>query len=99
MLAELTAEQWGEWQAFIQIHGPVGEERADIRAALIASTVANVFRGKRDKVITLKDCLLEWDKPTRKGKRQTPEQMHAMAKAMAFAFGAEFKGGQNGDHR
>ncbi len=35
-----------EWIAYNQLE-PIGEERADLRAGIIASTVANVHRGKR----------------------------------------------------
>lgn len=47
MLKELRPSELGEWAALARVD-PWGEQRADLRAAIIASTVANVMVKKRD---------------------------------------------------
>lgn len=37
-----------EWYDYATLE-PFGEERADLRAGIVASTIANVFRGKRQR--------------------------------------------------
>lgn len=44
LLASMTSRQLAEWQAYFGIE-PWGEDRADLRAGIVASTVAN-FAGK-----------------------------------------------------
>jgi hypothetical protein len=46
LLAEMPARTMAEWQAYSQVE-PWGEERADLRAGIVASTVANVNRGPK----------------------------------------------------
>jgi hypothetical protein len=48
LLAITTAAQMAEWEAFWRID-PWGEERADLRAGIVASTVANANRGSKTK--------------------------------------------------
>lgn len=43
MLAEVDGRQLTEWQAYAQIE-PFGEERSDLRAAIVAWTMAEVYR-------------------------------------------------------
>ncbi len=50
------SRQFAEWRAYHQIE-PWGEERADLRAGIIASTIANVNRGKGQKVFTPDDFM------------------------------------------
>lgn len=48
MLAEITSVQFAEWMAYSKLE-PWGEERADLRAGIVASTIANSNRGKGQK--------------------------------------------------
>lgn len=41
MLAQMSSADLTEYMAFEQIDGPIGEMRADLRAGIVASTVAN----------------------------------------------------------
>lgn len=41
MLAQMTSAELTDYMAFEQIDGPIGEVRADLRAGIVASTVAN----------------------------------------------------------
>ena len=49
MLGGMTATHLAEWQAFFSIC-PWGEERADMRTAIIAAVNANAWDSKRHKV-------------------------------------------------
>ena len=73
----MTSAQLAEWMAFAQLE-PWGEERADLRAGIVASTVANVNRGKGQKVLTPQHFMPEFEP-------ETEEQAAArlMARAMA----------------
>lgn len=60
MLRSMTMEQLEEWATY-SILEPFGEERADLRAGVIASTIANVNRTKAsDKVFGPQDFLLKF---------------------------------------
>jgi hypothetical protein len=45
LLARVSSRELTEWMAYYEME-PFGEERADLRAGIIASTVANVNRAK-----------------------------------------------------
>lgn len=54
---------------------PIGPERADWRAALVASTTANMFRGKGQKAYQPADFMPKF---AGSEQRRTPEQIEAM---------------------
>jgi hypothetical protein len=62
MLAEISSAQYSEWMAFYRLE-PYGEERADLRAGIIASTIANANRGKNQKVFKPSDFIARFDPP------------------------------------
>lgn len=74
LLASLTYRQLQGWQAYHQID-PFGQERGDLRAALIKHALLNVMgRGEDDPEIPLEDCLprfgeSQWEK-ARRAKQQ-----------------------------
>lgn len=83
MLRRLTAKQFLEWEHYARLE-PFGELRADYRAALIASVIANVNRGSKQKPYTLEDFLLKFaEEPVRK---QTVEDQLAVAKMIAMMY-------------
>ena len=53
----MTAQEFGEWMALYELE-PWGETRADIRAGVISSTIANVHRGKRTEAYKFTDFML-----------------------------------------
>jgi hypothetical protein len=84
MLAEITAEQFVEWVAYSDVE-PWGEERADLRAGIIAAEIANTpprFFGKAGKVRPA-DCMPKFGREPEKP--QTGRQMAVAAMAWAFA--------------
>ena len=78
---EISSAEFAEWIAYDRID-PFGEERADLRAAIIAATVANAFRGKNGKTFMPVDFM---PLVAREGSReQTPTEMKNQLKT---AFG------------
>lgn len=60
MLRSMTMQQLEEWATYSSIE-PFGEERADLRAGVIAAMIANVNRGKKsDKVWSPQDFVLKF---------------------------------------
>lgn len=58
LLKRISALELAEWQAFEQVHGPVGvEARIDHAAALIAERVTNCLTTTKGKPPTLDDFL------------------------------------------
>jgi len=82
MLEEIDAALFREWMIYDSIR-PFGEEGADLRAGIIASTMANLQSKKKFKPSDFMPCV----KLTKtKSRRQTPDQMKAilgMAKTAA----------------
>lgn len=69
MLSDLSYRQLAEWMAFYRLH-PWGDDRADVRSAIVASTVANVCQqGKRRRRYKVKDFM-----PVIEGRRKSPEE-------------------------
>jgi len=46
LLARISSRELAEWMAYAQLE-PFGEERADLRAGIVAATVANTARDPR----------------------------------------------------
>lgn len=86
LLGELSTRQFDEWLAFYQIE-PWGEERGDVRAGIIASTIANVNRDpkQRRQPYSPKDFMPVYDRPPQEA--QSTEQMLRIAEMMNEAFG------------
>lgn len=86
---EIDSAEFAEWLAY---HGlePFGEERDDLRAGIVASTIANVNRGKRAKAYKPEDFMPKFDSHS---KQQTPDQMKAVLGAAAAAYQASQKRG------
>jgi hypothetical protein len=64
---EISSREFGEWMAYEEMD-PGEPERSDLRAALIACTIANTALTKRSKPYDIQDFLLKFDevraKPT-----------------------------------
>lgn len=81
LLTRLTSRELSEWMAYASIE-PFGEQRADLRAALVASVIANANRNpkKQPAAFTPSDFLLF--------KEQTaPDPDAVAAKAVAILGG------------
>lgn len=75
LLGRMSARELSEWMAYAQIE-PFGEKRADLRAGIVASTMANIYRGKR-KPFKAEDFMPEFER-----QEKAPEEMQAMLRQM-----------------
>ncbi|MGH7341914.1 MAG: phage tail assembly protein T [Candidatus Rokuibacteriota bacterium] len=87
LLARCSASELTEWAAYERIAGPLGAERGDVQAAIVASTIANVNRGKKSRRFMPKDFIPRWDR-SGSGAR-TPEAMRNMLIAMTRRLGGK----------
>jgi hypothetical protein len=82
----MSSLEFAEWMEFGEIE-PWGEERADVRAAIVASTVANANRDPkaRKKPFTVGDFMPKFGEPAKR--RQTWQEQLAMAEMLTEALG------------
>lgn len=81
--------------AYERLDGPLGPVRGDYRAAMIATVIANVNRGKNSSPLSVQDFLPTWGA----GKQQqSPEDMLRVIKQINRAAGGT-EGGEDGDSR
>jgi len=85
--ASTDSREFAEWLAYQQID-PSGEDRADLRAAIIACVIANANRDPKSKPFTPSDFM-----PDFAPKRQPPNDELIRAKLMLFVEA------HNGNHR
>ncbi|MDS1269690.1 DUF4035 domain-containing protein [Lipingzhangella sp. LS1_29] len=62
LLGRISSRELSEWMAYERVTGPLGPERADLHAAIVASTVANANRGKRGRAAKPADFIPRWDR-------------------------------------
>ena len=72
----IDAAEFGAWQAFYRLE-PFGEERADLRNAMLCLLVASFGGSKRGRKPKLADFMLFEEKPEQSG-----EEMQAMLKLL-----------------
>jgi hypothetical protein len=83
MLAAMDGAQFAEWMAYAGLE-PFGEERADLRAGIVASTTANVWRARNKKPLTPRDFMPRFGKkPLDPKTRVKVEVARAMAWVMS----------------
>lgn len=66
---EWPAAKFNAWRAYYKI-SPFGDVRADIQAGIIASTMANIHRGRGVKAFSAADFMVEVNKP-----KETPDDV------------------------
>lgn len=76
LLARVSSRELTEWAAFEREFGPLGLERGDWQAALVAETAA---KSAGVKGVSIKDFVLKWGGR----RRQTGEEQLAIFRAMA----------------
>ena len=77
MLSEISSAQYAEWLAYSKLE-PWGEERDDLRMGIVASTIANVNRGKGQKAFTPDQFMPSFEQET---EEQAAERLIAKARA------------------
>ena len=70
---------------------PFGEERADLRAAIVAATIANANRGRRRRPFEVKDFMPRFDSSRQ---RKTPAQLLQIVEMLNTALGGKDLRGQ-----
>lgn len=74
----MSAQEFADWQFYAQIE-PFGEDRADFRAGVIASTFYNMNRGKNAEALKPSDFMHFAEKPERAP--ATAADVHAKLRA------------------
>ncbi len=86
LLDRLPADLFMEWQAYYQIE-PWGEDRADLRAGIVASVIANTHRDARRKPEPYQPAdFMPRFEPTKK-KLQTWQEQLEIARLITIALG------------
>lgn len=71
---EVSSAEFAEWIAYYTVE-PFGEQRADLRSAIIATVIANVNRGKGQRPFKTDDFMPDFGKPDKR--KQSDEQIAA----------------------
>ena len=87
MLAHLPQRIYREWQEFAILE-PFGEERADLRAGIVAATVANCMaRGKGRSAFKPRDFMPRFEEARREP--ATPSEHYQQVLAITQLFGGK----------
>ena len=82
LLARISSRELSEWAAFAQLE-PFGEEREDLRAAIVAATVANTARDpKKQRAFVPSDFMPDFEREP-----QSWEQQLQIVEMLNVAFG------------
>lgn len=78
---EIDSAELSEWEAYYNLE-PWGQPKEDIRAGIVASTIANVNRGKETKAFTYNDFILksklEFEHEARHKQKQSSKQISSI---------------------
>lgn len=79
----MSAREFAEWMAYCRLE-PFGEERADLRSAIVAKTVADVNTPKGKRRAKLTEFMPRFEK-----EEQTVDQQIGIAAMLTAAFGGK----------
>lgn len=82
----MSAKELIEWQAYEMLE-PFGEWRADLRMGIICQTMASLWADTKGKKITPQNFMPEFDRPPKKFKHQSPDEIKAVFRQIAGAVG------------
>jgi hypothetical protein len=83
-IRRMDSAEMAEWMAFYRIE-PFGEQREDVRAGIVASTIANFMQGgKKPKIFTPSDFMLF--------KQEKPQEESGVVEQVKAVF-SQFKRG------
>ena len=87
LLARVSSQELAEWTAYFILE-PFGEERADVRAALVSATVANTARDprKRRRPFTAQEFMPRFEP---KQRRQTWQEQLRIVEMFNMALGGK----------
>ncbi len=92
MLRSISALQFNEWIAYAELE-PFGEERADLRMAILASLIANTNRDpkKKSTPYEVNDFMPQFEKKEPISKEDAIATIDAMMTALVYATGGNKK--------
>jgi len=92
--ARISAREFAEWMAYYTLE-PWGQERGDLRAGIVAATIANANRDakKRKKPFKPQEFMPQFDK-----REQTVDEQLAMARMITEALGGEVFTAENAEN-
>lgn len=90
LLHNISSQELTEWMVYYELE-PFGEERADLRAGIISSTIANANRSKNSRVYKPVDFIPKFDKP-----KQTWQEQLQIVEMLNIAFKGEDRRIMNG---
>ena len=79
LLRKLPSSEFNEWFAYSDLE-PFGEERADLRSGIVASTIASIYRKKGSRQPKPQDFMPKFGKPVER--RQSTEEQIALIKSL-----------------
>lgn len=82
LLRRLTSRQFAEWMEYYQLE-PFGEDRADLRSAIVACVMSNRWRGKNEPPSKPADFM-----PFGRAKEQTPDEIKQQLRSILGQVGA-----------
>lgn len=88
MLGEMPSRLLTEWMVFYEAE-PFGERRADLRAGIVAATVANANRGKNQRPFGAEDFMPKLGDEREVDQAPDWESLLARVRAINAAFGGE----------
>lgn len=56
----MSSDEISYWKAYEQLTGPLGQERDDVLAALVAERVTSMLAGDKSKKVDVKDFIPQW---------------------------------------
>jgi hypothetical protein len=85
--------------AYERVTGPIGPERADRHAAIVAATVANAMRGKKGRTYKPEDFIPRWDAgaPPEQRQEQAEDDQLRLVQRLNKRFGGRLVQRQGGD--
>ena len=87
----IDSRELTEWAAFERVEGPIGQERADGHAGIVASIVANSNRKKGRRAFEPNDFIPDWEKLGIKEEETISLDPTAQREAMFRALGGKGK--------
>jgi hypothetical protein len=87
-MTEVDSHEFTEWMAYNRLE-PFGPQRGDLRAAIVAATIANVYRDKKKKPTPFKasDFMPDFDgEYTADVEAMSPEETLEIVRAMHEQF-------------
>lgn len=86
----MSSQEFSEWQAFARLE-PFGEERADLRSAIVAAVIANTQRNpkKRAKPFEVQDFMPRFEADGAGKEPMSTEAMLNVVQELNAAFGGK----------